>query len=112
MMRLGGSLKGVRIISPKPIHDLRIEMDYSTHQHIANSEWGQAISQYGFHNFWFIPPRGDHLHAVGRHGQHLYVAPNSGLTVVLTSSSDSDYQTYGGEFELMMEWVLFRLGTT
>jgi CubicO group peptidase (beta-lactamase class C family) len=112
MMRLGGSLKGVRIISPKPIHDLRIEMDYSTHQHIASSEWGQAISQYGFHNFWFIPPRGDHLHAVGRQGQHLYIAPNCGLTFVLAGSSDSDYKTYGAEFEAMIEWVLHLLGTT
>jgi CubicO group peptidase (beta-lactamase class C family) len=112
MMRLGGALKGVRIISPKPIHDLRIEMDFDSQQLISDSNWGGAIRNYGFHNFWFIPPRADHLHAVGRHGQHLYVAPNSGLTVVLTSSSDSDYQTYGGEFELMMEWVLFRLGTT
>lgn len=112
MMRLGGSLKGKRIISPKPIHDLRIEMDYSLHQQIANSEWGNAIKQYGYHNFWFIPPRGDHLHAVGRHGQHLYIAPNHGLTMALASSSDSEYKTYGAEFEAMMEWVLHLLGTT
>lgn len=112
MMRLGGSLKGVRIISPKPIHDLRIGMDFNIYQHITDSDWGKSIDKYGYHNFWFIPPRGDHLHAVGRFGQHLYIAPNYGLTVVITCSSDSDYKTYGAEFEAMMEWVLYKLGTT
>lgn len=112
MMRLGGSLKGVRIISPKPIHDLRIGIDFNIYQHITDSDWGKSIDKYGYHNFWFIPPRGDHLHAVGRFGQHLYIAPNYGLTVVLTCSSDSDYKQYGAEFESMMEWVLHILGTT
>jgi len=111
-LRLGGSLKGVRIINAKPIHDLRIEIDPRIYKQIADSDWGSAIDKYGYHNFWFIPPRGDHLHAVGRHGQHLYIAPNCGLTIVLTSSSTSDYKHYGAEFESMIEWVLHALGTT
>ncbi len=112
MIRLGGSLKGVRIVSPKPIHDLRIGMDHNIYQQITDSAWGPAISKYGYHNFWWIPPRGDHLHAVGNFGQHLYVAPNYGLTVVMMGSSTSSYITYGAEFEAMMDWVLHALGTT
>lgn len=106
LMRHDGVMGGVRVVGDGVVSDIRRGAATEVVDTLARSDFGPALPGYGYHEFWWLPPREGTLLASGRFGQHLYVSPEHGVTIAMQSSADLlGFKMYGRRLTAMVEAI-------
>lgn len=106
LLRNDGVVGGRRVVGAEVVRSLRDGADPDAGVQLAASDFGPELPGWGYHRFWWLPPRERTLLASGRFGQHLYVSPEQGVTIALLSSATLlGFKMYGRRLTAMLERI-------
>jgi len=106
LLRNHGTVGEQIVVPAHTVQGLRSGLAGDVLQSLAASDFGPALPGYGYHHFWWLPPKAGTLLATGRFGQHLYVSENEGVTIAMLSSAASvGFKMYGDRLTAMLESI-------